>query len=143
MNSQSHSIVYYDKRIQTLDQALQRLSGVSNTILKYNQTITIKNRYNGHYPMQNIVYKPEDNLLYISFPSEYWCVSTIKNNSNCKMVTYHEDALTDSIKEVLITPNIYLNTMQNPSIQILIYTEGIKNIKITFDVYLRKPYSKL
>lgn len=138
LDDQKHNIVYYDKQIYTLNSALRRLYLVTNPILKYKQIITLHNPYLDLFFQQYIHYDLPNQILTISFPPQFSIITNIKNNYNCRMVTYFKDPLTQYIKEIQITPRTNLNLIDFKDLKLRIYTEGKHKMIISFDVYLFK-----
>jgi hypothetical protein len=138
LDDQKHNMVYYDKQIYTLNNALRRLYLVSNPILKYKQFISLQNPYFDLFFQEYIHYDLPNQIINISFPPQCSIITNIKNNYNCRMVTYFKDPVTNFIKEIQITPRTNLNIMNYKDLKLRIYTEGNHKIIITFTVYLFK-----
>lgn len=103
LDNQKHNMIYYDKQICSINMALRRLYCVTNPILKYKQTISLQNLYLDLFFKEYIYYDHPNEILTISFPPQCSIITNIKNNYNCRMITYFRDPLTDIIKEIQIT----------------------------------------
>lgn len=130
-------MIYYDSQCTSLKEGLRILHSISNPILCYRQMISLAN------PYHDITYKPYfnhnliDEIITLSFPSEYTWIANIRNTHHCKMVTYYKDVTYSYIKEITITPS--MNIKICPDTTIIVYTKGRKDIDISFDAYLMKP----
>lgn len=126
--------------IRTLGQAIRILHSVRQPILRYRQQISLLSpdhdlTYSGH-----IRHDRENHLVTISFPSELKGVVTrIQNSHGCRMVSYYKDPITEFIEEIQIHSKTELNCLQTyyPPV-IRIYTRGIEDLVVSFDVYLFK-----
>ena len=128
--SQTYNVVYNDTISTTLEDALVTLDTVPHTILRYTQHI-----YPGKSTYPFIIHKPEDGLLYFSFPSECMYVTNVKNTAHCKMVmecTEKED-FNEYLKEMCVMPDMYLSA----DTTVCIYLRN-KPTRISFDVFLSK-----
>lgn len=127
--------------IRTLGQAIRILHSVPHPLLRYRQHISLLSpdldlTYSGH-----IRHDRENHLVTISFPSELKGIITrIKNSHHCRMVSYSKNPITEFIEEIQIDHKTELNCLQTyyPPV-IRIYTRGIEDLVISFDVYLVKP----
>lgn len=127
--------------IRTLGQAIRILHSVPHPIIRYRQQISLLApdmdlTYSGH-----IRHDRENHLVTISFPSELRGVVThIQNSHGCRMVSYSKNPITEFIEEIQIDRKTELNCLQTyypPMIRI--YTRGIEDLVVSFDVYLFKP----
>ena len=126
--------------IRTLGQALRILHSIPHPIIRYRQQISLLSpdldlSYSGH-----IRHDRENHIVIISFPSELKGVVTqIRNSHHCRMVSYHKDPITEFIQDIQIDNKTELNCLQTlyPPV-IRIYTQGIEDLVVSFDVYLFK-----
>lgn len=140
-DNQRHSLIYEDRTITNLNQGIRLLYRVSNTILRYRQSISIQNPFMDRSYESLIRYNQDQGTLHIRFPSECTGIGNIYNNANCKMVTYYRNPENGYIKEIQITPNTTIDLSRNPEMELIIYTHFEKELVISFDVYLLKKTS--
>jgi len=126
--------------IRTLGHAIRVLNFVPQPILRYRQSISllapeIDLCYAGH-----VRYSRDQHVMTVSFPFELvGVVSRIRNSHGCRMVTYWRDPVTDFIQEVEIGRETQINCLQRQRPQeIRIYTRGIEDLVVSFDVWLFK-----
>lgn len=127
--------------IRTLGQAIRILHSIPHPLLRYRQQISLLSpdldqTYSGH-----IRHDHENQILTISFPSELkGIIRRIQNSHHCIMVSYSKNPITEFIEEIQIDRKTELNCLQTyyPPV-IRIYTRGIEDLIISFDVYLIKP----
>ena len=131
-----YAMIYHDSHCTTLQEGLRILHSISNPILSYRQTISLANisRDTKYFPY--IKHDSMNEIIILSFPSEYAWIANFRNTHHCKMVTYYKDVVHSYIKEITITPSINIKIL--PDTTILIYTKGYKDIDISFDVFLMK-----
>ena len=128
MDNQPYNMIYYDKVSHTLEDATYTLQCVSNSILRYKQTISSAKLFTDSVFANYIRYNYDSGIIYLSFPPQCKYITNIRNSANCKMVMYYDN------QEILIKPSI--NLYNDGTITIIIY--AAKNTTISFDVYLRK-----
>jgi hypothetical protein len=126
--SQLYNVIY-NSSSNNLADANAVLDRIPHSILKYRQTIDL------FYP--HIIYKHESGLLYFSFPPECICVTSVKNNTNSKMVMNFIDS-DGHVKEINVSPYMYLA----PTSQVLAYINKNTHTKISFDVFLYKEKTR-
>ncbi len=138
----SHTMIYYDDNITNLNDAIKKISIIHNPILKYKQSIPIYDLYKDSAYKNLIRYEKENKKLYLSFPSQCFCISNITNNYNNKMIMYHKEPNNNILKEIIITSNLFLNPLNKNTI--IIQTNDENDLIISFDVYIHKNiHSKL
>lgn len=129
--------------IQTLGKALRVLYAVPQPILHYTQRISLVAPDLDLTFANHVHHDRENQIVTISFPSELVGVITrIRNSHKCRMVTYWRDPVTDFIREIQIEPTTEINHLvaKNPYPQsIRIYTGGVEDLVVSFDVWLFKP----
>lgn len=129
--------------IRTLGHAISVLNSVSQPILRYRQSISslvpeVDLCYAGH-----VRYNLDQHVMTVSFPSKLvGIISRIRNSHGCRMVTYWRDPVTDFIQEVEIGKETQINCLsqqrQQDRQEIRIYTRGIEDLVVSFDVWLFK-----
>lgn len=135
---QRHLFIYEDKTVTTLNQGIRLLYRISNSILRYRQTIPIQNLFMDRSYESLIRYNQDQGTLHIRFPSECSGIGNINNNSKCKMVTYFRNPENGYVKEIQITPHTTIDMSRNPEMELIIYTQFEKDLVVSFDVYLVK-----
>lgn len=138
IDTQKHSIVYYDKHISTLNEGVRILYHISNPILMYKQRISVQNPSLDLSYSEHFSHNPSQHLFYLTFPSLCSAVSNFTNNYGCKMAIYHKNNNTGFIKEIQLTQTTSLNLIDYKDVQMLVYTDGKEDLIITFNVYLCK-----
>lgn len=137
-DNQRHSLIYEDRTIATINQGIRLLYRVSNTILRYRQSISIQNLFMDRSYEGLIRYNQDQGTLHIRFPSECTGIGNIYNNANCKMITYYRNPDNSYVKEIQITPHTTLDISRNSEIELIVYTQFKKDLIVSFDVYLAK-----
>ena len=137
-SQQSYNVVYNDTISTTLEDAFVTLDTVPHSILRYTQHI-----YPGKSTYPFIIHKPENDLLYFSFPRECIYVTNVKNTAHCKMIMEcmekdEHDNCNEYLKEIHVMPEMYLS----PNTNVCVYLRN-KPTRISFDVLLCKIRSKL
>ena len=145
----AHHAVYHAHGIHTLSHALLVHSSLPHPILRFRQTLYMKNpdydlTYSGC-----ITYDATQHLLTIRFPTEcYGYIRRIQNSRGCRMVTYWQHPETGFIREVDLTEEAgrgksrmtselsLFCPMREPVLSI--YTGGYDDLTVSFDVYLVK-----
>lgn len=128
--------------IRTLGQALRVLYAVPQHILHYTQQISIIAPHMDLCFQEHVRHDRENQIVTISFPSELvGIVTRIRNSHQCRMVTYWKDPVMEFIQEVQIDPRTEINCLIRGSYpqSICIYTQGIEDLVVSFDVWLFKP----
>lgn len=138
--SQFPDRVIHQSSSQTLNQAMRVLYSVTLPILRYRQhlsTVT-PNADISYYGL--IKHDRENHLLTIQFPTELVGIITgIKNSHNCRMVSYVKHPVTEFIQEIQVNHNTEINCLHRFYEPVLrIYTGGVENLTVSFDVYLFK-----
>lgn len=126
--------------IRTLGHALRVLHAIPQPILRFRQHISLL------APELDLCYAGlvrhdrENQIVTIAFPSELvGVVSRIQNSHGCRMVTYWRDPMTDFIQEVEIVRDTQISCLrQDRRQEIRIYTRGVEDLVVTFDVWLFK-----
>ena len=143
--SKPYQAVYraHSSTIQTLSHALRILYGVPQPILYYRQHISLINPYLDLCFDNCIHHDRENQILTVSFPSELvGIVSRIRNSHKCRMVTYWKDH-EEFIQEVKIDSRTEINRLGclgGKEQTIRIYTGGVENLVVSFDVWLFKTH---
>lgn len=130
--------------IRTLGQALRILYAVPQPILHYTQRISMIAPHTDLCFQEHVRNDRENQIVTITFPSELvGIVTCIRNSHQCRMVTYWKDPVMEFIREVQIDKTIEINCLvrgENRYPQsIRIYTQGIEDLVVSFDVWLFKP----
>lgn len=134
--------------IRTLGHGERVLNTVPHPILRYRQQISLLAPERDACYKGLIRYDRENQIVTLSFPSVLFGVVTrIQNSHSCRMVTYWKNPVTDFIQEVEITRETQINFLypapqdrqdrQNRQ-EIRIYTKGVEDLVISFDVWLFK-----
>ena len=121
----------------TLRQAIRGLS--STPALLYRQRLDIRNLYADPIYAPFIHYRPEHEILILTFPRECESILWLSNNYDCKMVHYH--TVNGFLKESPITPNGMIDVDSNTAITI--YTRSKLDLVITFHMVLTAIRSRL
>ena len=135
-----YAMIYHDSHCTTLQEGLRILHSISNPILSYRQTISLTNISCDMKYLPYIKHDVMNEIITLSFPTEYAWIANFRNTHHCKMVTYYKDMVHSYITEITITPSI--NIKIRPDTTIHIYTKGKKDIDISFDVFLMKSDKK-
>ena len=130
--------------IQTLGQALRVLYAVPQPILYYKQRISVLAPHLDLCFTEHVRHDRENQILTISFPSELVGIVTgIRNSHRCRMVSYWKDPVTEFIREIQIDHTTEINRLMNGAEKtpqtIRIYTGGVEDLVVSFDVWLFKP----
>lgn len=121
----------------TLRQAIRGLS--STPALLYRQRLDIRNLYADPTYAPYIHYRPEHEILILTFPPECESIFRMSNNYGCKMVHYH--TVNGFLKESLIIPDGIIDV--DPDTAITIYTRSKPDLVIRFDMVLTAIRSRL
>lgn len=121
----------------TLRQAIRGLS--STPVLMYRQRLDIRNLYADQGYASYIHYRPEHEILILTFPPECESIFRMSNNYGCKMVHYH--MVNGFLKESQITPDRLIDVDSNTAFTI--YTRSKPDLIITFDMVLTAIRSRL
>lgn len=127
--------------IRTLGHALRVLHAVPQPILRYRQHISVLAPELDLCFSGIVRHDRENQILTIGFPSELvGVVSRIQNSHGCRMVTYWRDPVTDFIQEVEIVRDTQINCLRwgEGRQEIRIYTRGVEDLVVSFDVWLFK-----
>jgi hypothetical protein len=133
--------------IQTLGHALRVLYAVPQHILYYKQRISLLAPHLDLCFTDHVRHDRENQILTISFPSELvGIVTRIRNSHRCRMVSYWKDPVTEFIREIQIDRTTEINCLGGQGSQgsqgsqsIRIYTGGVEDLVVSFDVWLLKP----
>lgn len=126
--------------IRTLGHALRVLHAVPQPILRYRQQISLLAPELDPCYVGLVRHDRENQIVTIAFPSELvGAVSRIQNSHGCRMVTYWRDPLTDFIQEVEIGRETQISCLHPERRQeIRIYTRGVEDLVVSFEVWLFK-----
>ena len=131
----------YHRRIRVLTNHLQcrplHTMPCNRQMVKhtYKQFVYQINPYSSNY----INYRPDSNLIDLTFPSDYTYITNIKNNYNFKMVMYLK--YNNMTQQIIITPSTCINLMKNKDTVVTMYTQSRDDLVFSFDAY--KPLCKL
>jgi len=121
----------------TLRQTIRALS--STPMLLYRQRLDIRNLYADPTYAPYLHYRPEHEILILTFPRECESVLRLSNNYDCKMVQYV--TVNGFLKESEIMSDTMIDVDSNTSITI--YTRSKPDLMITFDMVLSAIRSRL
>jgi hypothetical protein len=137
-SQQRYNVVYNDTTSHTLEDALQTLDEVPQSILRYTQHI-----YPGQSTYPYMIHKPENDILYFSFPPQCIYVTRVRNTAHYKMVMEYKDRDNENkndqyiniehVKEVCVMPDMHLA----PDTNVCIYLRN-QPTRISFEVFLFK-----
>lgn len=144
MNSQPYAMIHRDPTCQTLNEAIRKMNAIPNPIFCYKHTVYANNTNSDLSFASYIVHDVANEIITLRFPPECKWIANLKNNHHCKMVTYYKDGMSNLgngtyLKELTITPHVNIDTRAHQEATIRIYTRGIANLEIYFDMYLVKP----
>jgi hypothetical protein len=145
MNAKPYQSVYRanpPSTIQSLGQALRILYAVPQPIIYYRQHISLQTPHLDLCFMNHIHHNHENQILTISFPSELVGIVThIQNNHGCQMISYWKNPVTEFIQKINIDKTTEINCLRGGtpySQNIQIYTGGVSDLIVSFDVWLFK-----
>ena len=132
-SQQRYNVVYNDTASHTLEDALETLDEVPQSMLRYTQYI-----YPGRSSYPYMIHKPEVGILYFSFPPECIYVTNVKNTAHYKMVIEYKDRddphiNIENMKEICVIPDMHLS----PDSNVCVYLRN-QPTRISFEVFLFK-----
>jgi hypothetical protein len=144
MNQAPYAMMYHEKQCQTLNEGIRKLNAIPNPILWYQHTVYANNINADLSYAPYITHDIANEMITLRFPKECKWIANVRNNHNCKMVMYYKDVQSyinniTYLKEVTIQSTMNIDTRLEHDVAIRIYTRGIRDLEIYFDMYLVKP----
>lgn len=136
--------VPHRRTVQTLGHALHTLYSEPWPGLQYRQEISVRAPHADLCYSECVVHDAGNQILTIGFPSELvGLVRGFRNSHGVRMVTYIRDQQTDFIREEAVdhTTTFWLDPLGNQgkeAPQIRVYTHGIDDLVVRFDVMIMK-----
>jgi hypothetical protein len=128
-------MIHRDPSIRTFHRALSILYSMSDSLLHYRQRFDIRNLFEDSSYSCYIHYRPEHEILTLTFPRECRQIAHLENNYGCKMVYYTNTC--GFIQEVEVKPHTPIEV--DSETVITIYTRSKPDLVITIDLILSKP----
>jgi hypothetical protein len=144
MNQYPYAMMYYDKTCQTLNEGIRKMNAIPNPVYCYQHTIYANNTHSDLSYASYITHVVASEMIILTFPKECKWIANLRNNYNYKMVLQCKNVHTylnqgTSLSEIVVTPEMNIDTRAENDIKIMIYTRGNKHLEIYFDMYLMKP----
>ena len=143
MNAHPYAMIYYDSTCHTFNEALRKMNAIPNLIFSYQHTVYAYNIQSDLSFASYVHCDATNELLTLRFPKECKWIAHLRNNYNCKMVMHYKDIKTylnheTYLTEIAIEPSMNIDTRSHHETTIRIYTRGIRDLEIYFDMYLVK-----